>query len=109
LTLSNDDPVLRSARREALVVLAVWLVAMAYTVGYCYTFGYERQPASLSLVLGFPDWVFWGIVAPWTACTLVSAWFSFAFVRDDDLGAEEAEAQLGAVIGTGGGGETDDG
>jgi hypothetical protein len=94
LTPSRDDPVLRSARREALVVLAVWLTAMLYTVGYCYAFGYRRDPESLTFVLGFPDWVFWGIVTPWTVCTLFSGWFAFAFMTDDDLGAEEAEAAL---------------
>jgi hypothetical protein len=89
-----DDPVLRSARREASVVLAVWLAALVYTVGYCYVFGYGRDPDSLRFVLGFPDWVFWGILAPWTACTAISGWFAFVFMTDDDLGAEEAEERL---------------
>jgi hypothetical protein len=94
LTPPRDDPVLCSARREALVVLAVWLAAMAYTVGYCYSFGYGRDPETLAFVFGFPDWVFWGIVTPWTLCTMFSAWFAFAFMTDDDLGAEQAEESL---------------
>jgi hypothetical protein len=92
--LPHDDPVLRSARREASLVFAVWLTALVYTVGYCYTFGYGRDPETLALVLGFPDWVFWGILVPWTACTVFSGWFAFVFMTDDDLGAEEEEVQL---------------
>ncbi len=36
----TDDPVLRSARREAVVVFLTWLAAMSYTVTYCYLNGY---------------------------------------------------------------------
>lgn len=87
----TDDPVLRSARREALVVLAAWLAALAYTITYCYRHGYHRAPDSLTFVLGFPDWVFWGIVLPWTVCLLFSFYFGATFVRDEDLGEELPE------------------
>lgn len=93
----NDDTVLRSAKREALVVLAIWLVAMTYTVGYCDLEGYHRPPESLRFVLGFPDWIFWGIVVPWVVCVLVSFYFGATFMRDEDLGEElpEQEDELG--------------
>ncbi len=87
----GDDPLLRSARREALVVLGIWLAALTYTVGYCYRFGYNRDPQTLTFVLGFPDWVFWGIIAPWIVCVFLSYWFGYRFVRDDTLGAERDE------------------
>jgi hypothetical protein len=92
-----DDPVLRSARREALVVLAAWIAALGYTVGYCYLHGYNRSAESLVFVFGFPDWVFWGIVVPWGACALFSFAFGAIFVRDEDLGEElpEQEDELG--------------
>jgi hypothetical protein len=80
--------VLCSARREALVVLAVWLAAMAYTVGYCYSFGYGRDPETLAFVFGFPDWIFLGIIAPWAVCVAFSWWFAFVFMADADLGEE---------------------
>ena len=41
-------------------------------------------------MLGFPTWVFWGILVPWMACTAVSVWFAFAFMGDEDLGEEPA-------------------
>jgi hypothetical protein len=93
----TDDPVLRSARREALVVFASWLAAMIYTVSYCYLNGYNRAQESLTFVLGFPDWVFWGIVVPWSVCIAFSFWFGATFMRDEDLGEElpEQEDELG--------------
>lgn len=92
----SDDPVLRSARREALVVLVIWASALAYTVTYCHIYGYGRPEEDLKFVrlfwgIAFPDWVFWGIVAPWGVCFLVSWWFSYAFVKDADLGRERDE------------------
>ena len=91
LPMRPEDPVLRSSRREAIVVFCIWLVACAYTVGYCYTFGYNREPDSLRFVAGLPDWVFWGILVPWTACSLLSFWVSNFLIADDDLGEVQAE------------------
>ena len=84
----EEDPVLRSARREAIVVFCIWLAAFSYTIPYCYTHGYNRSIESLTFVLGFPDWVFWGIVAPWFVCLAVSLLFGALFMRDEDLGEE---------------------
>jgi hypothetical protein len=94
---SAPDPVLRSARREALWVFGAWLAAMGYSVPYCYAFGYGRRLEELSFVLGFPDWVFWGIIVPWSACLAFSFWFGATFMRDEDLGEElpEQEDELG--------------
>lgn len=91
------DPVLQSARREALVVLGTWLAAMGYTVSNCYLYGYHRDLADLKFVLGFPDWIFWGIVVPWGVCVVFSLWFGATFMRDEDLGEElpEQEDELG--------------
>lgn len=84
----REDPVLRSARREAIAVLLTWVAALTYTVTYCYLHGYGRSLGSLTFVLGFPDWVFWGIVVPWLLCCLLSTWFAFRFIRDEDLGED---------------------
>jgi len=99
-----SDPVLVSARREAIVVLVVWAVAMVYTLGYCWQFGYQRPAEEIELVLGFPDWVFWGVLAPWCVCTIVSGWFAFFFMRDENLGAD-LEAAGGEPPGGPGGDE----
>ncbi|MBX7075448.1 MAG: DUF997 family protein [Pirellulales bacterium] len=88
------DKSLRHARREALVVFAIWFVAMIYTVGYCYWFGYDRTVASLTFVAGLPDWIFWGVVTPWIVCSILSAWFSFYYMSDDDFGPALRDADL---------------
>lgn len=88
-----EDSVLKSARREAVVVLTVWAAALVYTVGVCYRLGYGRAAESLRFVYGFPDWVFWGIVAPWLACLAITAWFALRFMTDDDLGEDEPDEE----------------
>jgi Protein of unknown function (DUF997) len=91
------DPVLKSARREALCVLGAWIAAMCYTIPYCYVYGYNRQLEDLKFVLGFPDWIFWGVLVPWGTCIVFSFWFGATFMRDEDLGEElpEQEDDLG--------------
>jgi hypothetical protein len=81
----KELPLLKSARREALAAMSIWLVATIYSVGYCCRYAYDRPPGSLTYVLGFPDWVFWGIVAPWGLCTIVSSVFAFWFMTDEVL------------------------
>lgn len=40
---------------------------------------------------GFPDWIFWGVVAPWTASVLFSLFFAEFYMSDDDLGQDSEE------------------
>jgi hypothetical protein len=89
----QDDPVLVSARREALLVFFIWVAALSYTITYCYTQGYNRPLESLTFVFGIPDWVFWGIIVPWMVCLLASWIFSYVLMTDADLGAENEDAE----------------
>jgi len=89
-----EDPVLINARREALLVFAIWLAACVYSISVCYRLGYGRDVATLTYVFGFPDWIFWGVVLPWTVCTVLSFALFYYMIRDDDLGDEKAEEQL---------------
>jgi hypothetical protein len=88
VTRPQEDAVVKAARREASLALGIWLVAMAYTVSYCYLYGYGRAVESLTFVLWFPDWVFWGIIVPWGICVLGSIPFAFRFMGDEPLGEE---------------------
>ena len=90
----REDPVLKSARREALLVLGVWAVACVYSISTCYYLGYYRDAATLKYVLGFPDWVFWGIVTPWTVCTALCFLIPVFVITDEDLGPEHEEEAL---------------
>lgn len=82
-----DDPVLRSSRREALFAGGFFVVALAYVVGMSLWLGYD-QAEPVVFVLGFPRWVFWGVVVPWVGCLVVSTVFAYAIMKDEDLGAE---------------------
>lgn len=81
----NELPLLKSARREALIAFGIWAAATAYSVGYCCQYGYNRDVASLTFVMGFPDWVFWGLVVPWGVSTIVASLFAFFIMKDEDL------------------------
>jgi hypothetical protein len=37
-----------------------------------------------------PEWVVWGIVAPWIVSTLITCWYALWGMRDEDLGEEQA-------------------
>src|SRR5436190_1438484 len=94
MTQRREDPVLTSARREALLVLSIWLAACVYSISVCYKLGYHRDVDTLTYVLGFPDWIFWGIVVPWTVCTALCFVVPRFVITDEDLGEEQAEEQL---------------
>lgn len=86
---ATEDPLLTSARREALITFCIWAAAMFYTVAVCGTMGYNRDVTTLKYVLGFPDWIFWGIITPWAVCTVVSAIFAMAIMQDSPLSDDE--------------------
>jgi Protein of unknown function (DUF997) len=87
----KEQLLLRHARREGCILMAVWLAALVWSVGVSYALGYNRDSTSIGLVLGFPDWVFWGIVVPWAVCLGYSVWFCFVTMADDDLGQDQEE------------------
>lgn len=96
MTPSSDDPVLVSSRREALITVSIWAVACVYSLVVCYRYGYERDAATLTYILGFPDWIFWGVIVPWTVCTGLCFVMAYFVIRDEDLGDEQAEETLKA-------------
>lgn len=113
-----EDPIYRRSLIEARIILSIWAIALVYTCTYCYLFGYvshpadpaatgpaiseligplesfDRDPASLKTPfgLGIPDWIFFGVAAPWLACIVVTIVFCLFFFRADDLGSESESA-----------------
>lgn len=81
---SQVASVLRNARKEAIFVSGVWVAACAYTVGYAALFAY-RTDEPLQLLFGVPSWIVWGVFAPWLAVTVITCWYSFFGMKDDDL------------------------
>ena len=88
-TGGKEQRLLRNARREGLVIMAAWGVALLWSVGVGYLWGYDRDPRDIGLVLGMPDWVFWAVAFPWAICLLFSVWFCFGYMADDDLGRDQ--------------------
>src|SRR5690348_9961474 len=86
----NEDPLVRSSRREALVVTALFLTAMAYTLTYCGIHGYGAEATIQPLIFGFPNWILYGVVVPWGVSTVISITYALFFITDDPLG-EAAE------------------
>jgi hypothetical protein len=90
-TGGREQRLLRNARREGLVIMAAWAVALLWSVGVSWLWGYGRDARDIGLVLGMPDWVFWGIALPWAVGLVFSVWFCFRYMADDDLGQDPEE------------------
>ena len=90
------DPVFVHARREALFILALWAACLIWTLGCSYLMGYNVEPEEISTIGGIPAWIVWGVGAPWLLATVVTVWFCFAFMVDDELG--EAADEYDQVI-----------
>jgi hypothetical protein len=91
------DPVFLDSRREGLIILILWVVALLWAVPYCYLNGFPEtfDEKEFSTVWGIPSWLFWGIAVPWLIADLFTLWFCFFYMKDADLeeeGATEPEA-----------------
>lgn len=90
------DPVFLHARREAIIIFSLWVVALLWSVPYCYLHGYggEFDPETFETTLGIPTWLFYGILVPWLVADAFTIWFCFRFMKEDDLGEAHEGADL---------------
>jgi hypothetical protein len=116
--IPEDPVLISSRREALLVfstwlVALTWSVSYCYTFGYVSDLGRisdtnsvdvrqsadpeslpelwvdrGRGPEQVKFILGFPDWIFWGIALPWWLCTAFSLCFGAFVVKDEDLGAD---------------------
>ena len=98
----QPDPVLVHARREGIIITAVWLVSTVYCCAYCYLYGYNRPgqalgPEDVHPTFGMPSWVFWGIMVPWGFCALFTFWFTGFYMSDDDLGKDHTDELMSDI------------
>ena len=98
----NLDPVYRTARREATIILCTWLVCLAWTVGSCWTNGYTSAGQPLSITWGIPTWVFWGILVPWFLATAWSISFGLFFMKEQSLEPTPGDRPIHEVDGESG-------
>jgi len=93
-----EDPTIRAARREAIVVGCVVATALIYSSTTSYLMGYGAKDRELRFVelgwgVAFPDWIFWGVVVPWGVCFVIGAIFAFGWMQDAELGEELEEEE----------------
>ena len=91
-----DDPVYLHSRREAIVTLIGWFVAGCYTLTYCFRNGYNLEPSEMEVIWGMPRWVVMGVFLPWVVANVFAWWFSFRFVKPDDLGRDRDDFKGGS-------------
>lgn len=83
---SQLDPVFIHARREAIIILAVFCVAVVWSVLWCYLMGYNHSAGEpVATILGIPSWAFWGIGFPWLVVDVFTVWFCLRVMEDDPL------------------------
>jgi hypothetical protein len=78
-----------ASRRESLIVITVWVAACAYTIGYAALFAY--RPGAPRILFGIPQWVVWGVLAPWIVSLAVTLWFALCYMEDESLGDAHSE------------------
>ncbi len=85
------DPTFINSRKEAIIIFSVWILALLWTIPYCYLNGYptDFDPDKMELVLGMPSWIVWGVAFPWMICNLFTVWFCLFYMKDDDLGEND--------------------
>lgn len=89
-----ENALVRTARREALLVAGLWIAALLWSVGYSYLSGYGATADKLQFTLGFPSWIFWGVVAPWVLCAVISLFITRVLMTDEELGGEPPEEEF---------------
>ncbi len=92
------DPVFLHSRREAIIIVGVWALALLWSVPYCYLRGYNLSPQEIHTIWGIPSWVFWGIGVPWILADLFTAWFCFWYMSADDLGEEPETSETASGV-----------
>lgn len=82
------DPIFVSSRREAIVSLALFGIFLIYVLSTSFWLGIQpatHADGTIATILGMPSWVFWGILVPWLAADLVTAWFCFSLMKNEPL------------------------
>lgn len=87
------DPVFLNSRKEAGVIFVTWFIVMIWAVPVSYAMGYKADidSSNVSLIMGIPTWVFWGIFIPWLAADVATTWICFKLMKNDDLGVAADE------------------
>ena len=80
---------LHQSRRELWLILMARLGFAIWVISYFSINGDNLSPEEVSTVLGFPNWVFRGVVLPWMIANIFTFWFCLRFLKNDE---DEEEA-----------------
>jgi hypothetical protein len=89
---ASGQRLLRNARREAALILAVWAGLLVWVVGASWGRGYGRPPEDFRSILGMPDWILWGVALPWLVATLLTLVIGARVLKSDALAEPEERA-----------------
>lgn len=59
--------------KKGVIVTAIFIL---FSTIVSYFLGYKRSFAEIKYILGFPDWVFYGVLLPWIAIVLYTIFFA---------------------------------
>ncbi len=48
-----------------------------------YIMAYGRDPHTVKLVMGFPDWIFWGVLIPWLGIVIFTVVYGLFFMEGE--------------------------
>lgn len=86
----SADRLYVNSRRECLILLFAFAFFLIWSVGTCYTMGYDVPASEVgATVFGMPRWTFWGIAVPWLAADVFTVYFCMIVMKDDPLDDQE--------------------
>lgn len=75
----------RQARKEMFVIIGAWAFFLLWTAGVCAWSSGLEPGKPVPTLFGMPRWAVLGVILPWLAACVFTAWFSMVFMQDTDL------------------------
>lgn len=69
--------------KEFKVGVFVTALYIALSSAISYALGYNRDPNTIKLILGFPDWIFWGVLIPWVVIVTFTVIYGLIIMEGD--------------------------
>lgn len=71
----RKDEYLKTKRefKKGVIVTGTFIL---FSTIVSYFLGYKRSVSEMKFILGFPDWVFYGVLIPWIAIVLYTIFFA---------------------------------
>ena len=81
---NNNKKEFEKCKKEFKVgVISTSIYILTSTI-ISYFLGYKRNYTSMKLILGFPDWIFYGVLVPWIIIVLFTIVYAFYFMEDNN-------------------------